>query len=243
MRTLKEISQNPSLAKNSPLAKKTIYNNLNEKIVKDIFLQLTVLCYFYSKYKFNHGEPSINYINFSPSSVNFVFQDIHIVSKIKLVLCPSTHSSITYNNTRYYYYKDKDLKDTIYIENKDIGLDEQNYSGDYNKHRIVYYKIGNCSAKFLESKTYSGNTNFQSFDFIIFFASLITDKYYFDSFKENPKLLYIWKKLWKKDEYDRIMKDLKSIQRNNFLNVFNVVKKYYVREDALQFSAGCLYDL
>ena len=92
---------NPSLAKSSPLARSTVHNVLNEKIMRDIFIQLILLCYFFSRYRYSHGEPSINYINFSPHKANFTFQGIKVSSQITLNISPSTKSSIDYKDTRY----------------------------------------------------------------------------------------------------------------------------------------------
>ena len=106
MKTLREISLNPALSKSSPLAKTTVHNILNEKIMRDIFTQLILLCYFYSKFDFNHGEPSINYINFSPYKANFVFQNINVKSQVTLTISPSTKSSVSYDGKRYHSFKD-----------------------------------------------------------------------------------------------------------------------------------------
>ena len=56
-------------------------------------------------------------------------------------------------------------------------------------------------------------------------------------------MMYIWKSLWKRDEYDKLFKDLSSVKRNNFHTIFNIVKRYYMRVDALNFTMACLYDL
>ena len=77
----------------------------------------------------------------------------------------------------------------------------------------------------------------------MFFASLIVDKSYYVTFKENKKLMYIWKNLWKPDEYKGLMDNLSKLKKNNFHTIFSIVKNYFFRIDALKFSMGCLYDL
>lgn len=242
MKTLKELSMNPSLSKSSPLAKRSVNNILNEKITKDIFSQTVLLCYFYTKYNFSHGEPSLQYINFSSRRTNFVFQGININSPVTLSISPSTKSSIEYKNKRYHLYKDRDTFIDIPLESKDIGLDNSHYTGNYEDHRVVYYKIGNQSDKFLNLKNTGGKYFFPSFDCIMFLSSLFTDKSYQESMK-GTNLLYIWKNLWKDHEYDNLVSDLKKIDKNTFKNVFNVVKKYHMRSDTLEYCVGCLHSI
>jgi len=242
MKTLREISLNPVLSKNSPLAKQSIINTLNNKIVKDIFIQLTLLCYFLSQFEFSHGEPSINYITFSPQSCNFIFQKINVRSKISLLICPSTKSSITYNKNRVFYSKNITINTQDVFEHMDVGLDKDNYSGNYEKHRIIYRKIGNKYKNFLNLYSNEGKY-IKSFDFVIFFTSLIADKSYFEPFKEEEKLMYIWKNIWHPRDYENVISDVLKIKKNNFLNIYDVVKKYLFREDALDFAMKSLYDL
>jgi hypothetical protein len=240
MKTLKEISLNPSLSKSSPLAKTTVHNILNEKIMRDIFMQLILLCYFYSKYKFSHGEPSINYLNFSPYKANFTFQGIKVNSQITLNISPSTKSSVCYDDIRYGLRKTTEIFNELPIESKDIGLDNLYWSGDYEKHRIEYYKIGNQSEKFRRSLT-NGYYFYPSFDCIMFLSSLVSDKSFYEAFRDS-KYLSIWKNLWKPEEYDSLMKKLIA-SKSDFDSIFNIVKNYHMRKNTLQYCMGCLVSL
>jgi len=240
MKTLKEITMNPSLAKSSPLARTTVHNVLTEKIMKDIFVQLVLLCYFYKRYKFSHGEPSIHYINFSPYKANFTFQGIKVNSQITLNISPSTKSSIDYKDVRYSLNKTTKIFLDLPIESKDIGLDNLYYSGEYEKHRIEYYKIGNQSQKFKQNNI-NGNYFFESFDCIMFLSSLVSDKSFYDTFKDS-KFLSIWKNLWKSEEYDSLMKKL-LVSKSNFDSIFDVVKNYHMRKDSLKYCMGCILSL
>ena len=241
MKTLREISLSPTLSNNSPLAKKSVINRLNDKIVKDIFIQLTLFLFFLSKFEFSHGEPSTNYITFCPHSCNYIFQNINVKSKIGLSICPSTKSSITYKKSRVFYSKNGQLNSNDVYENRDVGLDNNNYTGKYEDHRIIYNKIGNKYKNLLNLYCDEGKY-IKSFDFIMFFTSLIADKSYFDSFREDKKMMYIWNNMWYKDQ-EKLMKELKRLEKNNFINVFDIVKKYYFRDDALDFAMKSLYEL
>lgn len=242
MKTLREIALNPILSKNSPLAKKSIINSLSEKIVKDIFIQLTLMMFFLSKYEFSHGEPSLNYITFSPHGCNFIFQKINVISKIGLLVCPSSKSSITYKKERVFYSKNNIIHTTDVFENRDVSLDNKNYTGDYQNHRVIYNKIGNKFKNFIDLYCNEGKY-VKSFDFVMFFTSLVADPSYFDSFKDQTNLMYTWKSIWRQEDYESLMKDLQKVRKNSFMNIFDIVKKYYFREDALEFSLKTLYDL
>jgi len=240
MKTLKEITMNPSLAKSSPLARSTVHNVLNEKIMRDIFIQLVLLCYFFSRYRYSHGEPSINYINFSPRKANFAFQGIKVSSQITLNISPSTKSSIDYKDRRYGLNKTDRKYLDLPIESKDIGLDNLYYSGEYENHRIEYYKIGNQYQKYKELMV-NGNYLFESFDCIMFLSSLMSDTSFYDTFKDS-KFLSIWKNLWKIEEYDSLMKNL-TTSKSSFSEIFNIVKNYHIRQDALKYCVGCIMSL
>jgi len=193
MKTLKEISLNPSLSKSSPLARTIVHNILNEKIMKDIFVQLTMLCYFYSKYKFSHGEPSISDINFSPYKAFFTFQGIKVNSQITLNISPSKKSSVNYKDKRYSLCKTNDIILDLPIESKDIGLDNLYFSGEYEKHRIEDYKIGNQSERFRKG-IINGRYFYDSFDYIMFLSSLISDKSFYETFKDSN--IYLFGKIY-----------------------------------------------
>jgi len=240
MKTLKEITLNPSLAKSSPLARTTVHNVLTEKIMKDIFTQLVMLCHFYSRYRYSHGEPSIHYVNFSPRKANFVFQGIKVNSQITLNISPSTKSSIEYKGIRYGLNKTPKKFLDVPVESRDVGLDNLYYCGDYEKHRIEYYKIGNQSEKFKQG-TINSCYFFESFDCIMFLSSLVSDKSFFETF-EDSKFFSIWRNLWKPEEYDSLMSKLTK-SKSNFDSIFDVVKNYHIRKDALKYCMGCILNL
>ena len=242
MKTLRELSKNPILSKQSPLAAQYSINVLDKKIVKDIYIQMTLMLFFLSKFEFTHGEPSIRYITFSPTNCNFIFKNVHVKSKVGLIICPSTKSAITYNNIRYFYGTNKSPNSDEIYENRKVLLDNRSYNGDYKKHRVIYNKIGNRYENLIELYTRHGKY-IKSFDFVVFFTSLIADKSFYDAFKDDEKLSYIWKSLWEKSDYLKVMIDMKRLKCNDFSSITNLVKKYYFRDDALEFGLNSLYDL
>ena len=78
-------------------------------------------------------------------------------------------------------------------------------------------------------------------DCVMFLSSLMTDTSFYDTFKDS-KFLSIWKNLWKREEYDSLMKNL-TTSKSSFTNVFNVVKNYHIRQDALKYCVGCIMSL
>ena len=179
-------------------------------------------------------------MNFSPYKANFTFQGIKVNSQITLNISPSTKSSIDYNNVRYSLYKENKVFVDIPLESKDIGLDNLYYSGEYERHRVEYYKIGNQSEKFKQSLI-NGNYFFESFDCIMFLSSLVSDKSFYDTFKDS-KYLSIWRNFWKPEEYDSLMKKLLK-SKSNFTSIFDIVKNYHMRKDSLKYCMGCILSL
>tara|TARA_R110002110_G_scaffold347315_1_gene557469 strand:+ start:281 stop:514 length:234 start_codon:yes stop_codon:yes gene_type:complete len=70
----------------------------------------------------------------------------------------------------------------------------------------------------------------------MFFTALISDRYFYRTVKKHGKIMQLWKSLWKDEEYKLIMKDINNNDTNNYENIFNIVKKYHLREDALAFA-------
>lgn len=233
MKTLREVSMNPLLSKSSPLAKQTVHNNINDKIMREIFTQLSLLCYFYSNVKFNHGEPSIGYINFCSKKANFIYQNKAVKSAVTLLISPSTKSCISWNGKRFHCNR-SDIK---YVdepfENRDVEVCGDKYLGSYEQHRREFVKIGNQADKFLEMRNEYGYYGIESFDYVMFLSSLIVDRAFYETFKESEDLMEIWRSVWKKEEYNDVIKEFGKIQKNNFTNVFNVVKKYYFNKNIL----------
>jgi hypothetical protein len=66
-------------------------------------------------------------------------------------------------------------------------------------------------------------------------VSLIKNKYFYETFKTSPELYLSWKLLWKTGEFDDLMRDIENMKKNNYVNIFNTIKKYHIRFDALNY--------
>lgn len=231
--SIKDISTLKHLTNTSPLARKTIYNPISKDIIATIFKQTALLCHFYSKYKFSHGEPSITYISLNPLTTRFTYSNIHVDSPIKVSVSPSMYSSIVYRNTRFALRKNTDKYIKTY-ENRDVNIIGSKYSGDYKNHRVIYIKIGNKSEQFLKNLS-NGYCEIRSFDFVMFISSLMVNRQFMTSFKDCP-YVDIWKNIWRACDYHDLSVALSAIKTNSFKNVFDVVKQYYFRVDSLEYA-------
>jgi hypothetical protein len=202
--------------------------------MESLFKQTLLNCHFLSSFKFSHGEPSIQHISLFEEKVNYSFQGVKVSSEILLTLQPSVKSSITYKNKRYHHEKYKKNYTEPLVECRDVKLNHVQFSGNFEDHKIYYYKIGHQSEKFLVH--ISTGYYQKSFDYVMFLASLVSESTFYDHFKDSP-YLYIWRDLWKKEEYDLLMEELRKLKGKTFFNsLFGVIRKYYIREDALEFS-------
>ena len=61
------------------------------------------------------------------------------------------------------------------------------------------------------------------------------ENYFYDSVKKDNELNLIWKKLWLEDEIEFLEKDIKTCKENNFDMIFNIVRKYHIRVDILDY--------
>ena len=228
--SIKDISRLNHLTNSSPLARKTVCNPISKTTTASIFKQVALLCHFYSMYQFSHGEPSITYICFTPISTKFTYNGKDVKSSVRVSISPSVYSSLVYDGTRFAHRKHAHRYLKTY-ENKDVGIEGDKYSGSYENHRVVYVKIGNRSEQFLKNIV-NGYCELKVFDFVMFVSSLMANQQFMASFEDCP-YINIWKSIWRTEDYAKLMADLSRIRTNSFRNVFDVVKGYYFRIDAL----------
>lgn len=234
--------------------------NYNNKTNSKKILYLIVLYFkFFSNYYYSHNNPSIKSLKFDLETftINVNSKIIHIPFRIYIE--PSEYSSITIFNKdkakRYFY--NNSIQYNIYtlpFENIDIDINGSKnyndkklnieYSLGYLEKRLIFYKIGNRYKDFLNIKLYSGIPLVsKSFDIVIFFVSLLLEKKYYEKFVLNYGLVKVWKGLWKNDDYPFLIKDLEILRNKNineFNNIYNIIKKYYIRFDALEYLYNSL---
>ena len=113
-------------------------------------------------------------------------------------------------------------------------MNNTNYPEHYDNSRIYSYKIGNQIENFTKLRNFYGvPICHDSFDFVLFLTCLVINNnfIYFNQCKEYQ----IWKGLWMKEEYPILTEDLKKISVNNYKNIINILKKYHIRFDAVEY--------
>jgi hypothetical protein len=120
----------------------------------------------------------------------------------------------------------------------DVNLINENDSKLYEDMRVVYVKIGNKSKQFIKNLL-NGYCDIKTFDFVMFTSSLVANKQFMESFKHCP-YINIWKNIWRREDYDELYSKLSTVTTNCFDTIFDIVKDYYFREDALEYTMSKL---
>lgn len=244
---LKELSGNPLFSIfHSPNRdiEKFRNNGVSKIVVLAILKQLIMTFKVMGKYHFIHSKPGKEYYNFIPEPITINKETF----PLKFILRCHPYSSITYQDKRFYCSSIGNFHHHgVPLESFDVDVngsnsycDNKNFSREYNSKRILFYKIGKRSEVFLKMRNQYGiPICYHSFDFVMFLISLIIQEefYVFKEMKEYK----LWKGLWKLDEYSSLESKLFSLENNNFDTIFDVVKNYHIRFDALQFFYSSLY--
>lgn len=213
-------------------------NGVSKIIILTILKQLTMTFKIMSKYKFIHSRPEKDFYYFIPEPVTINKETY----PLKLIIQCHDYCSVSYQDKRFFCSNIINFYNHgIPIESFDIDINGSDsfcnssiFSEEYNSKRIIFYKIGKKSQLFLKVRNFYGiPICYQSFDFVMFLISLVTQSefYYFREMKEYK----YWKNLWKQSEYSSLEKELFSLDSNCFESVFNIVKKYHIRFDALEY--------
>ena len=232
----------------------SIPNHLEKETCKKILIQIIIFFKFFSNYYFLHNEPSIEFLKFDIELINFTIDSKIVISPLTVYIEPSPYSSISlftkdsvkrFFNQNNYYKEISDLPfedyDIDFNGSKNYNINKLNieYVEGYLEKRIFFYKIGNKAEDFLEMRRHKGiPVASKSFDIVCFLVSLLLNQKYYENYIKNYRSLIIWKGLWKKEDYEELMQDLENWRgnkNNNFQLVFLIVKKYYIRFDALEY--------
>lgn len=235
-----------------------LQNFLKIDITRDILICLIIFYKFFSLDAFCHNEPCVKFLKFNTGFNNFIFEKREFYIPFLFTVEMSKYSAINYKNCRYFNRDitnkqewksvpveglDVDINGTKNYKKIDFGIP---YNSEFNNHRILFYKVGNRSKDFIYARRKLGLALFyHSFDLICFIVSLLLEKCYSFLFFTDYKLINLWKGLWKRDEYIKINNEINEIRQqrlkknskveNNFETIFQIVKKYYIRIDALEY--------
>lgn len=222
------------------------FNNINKErklSLGTISFIIKQLIYFLKKmepFHLIHGRPSINFISYSNEKTT-IMDEVHT---IRLFFDLSPDSSINYDGHRYSHNGDNKIvnyglpleKIDVHINGSLSFSEHMKINKNYDKYSILFYKIGKKSEIFNKTRNnYGIPLCNNSFDFVCFMVSLIKNKHFYETFKTSPELYLSWKLLWKSGEFDDLMRDIENIKKNNYVNIFNTIKKYHIRFDALNY--------
>ena len=219
--------------------------HLSKNIVLSITKQLVYYLHTLHKHYFIHGEPSIKYFSFL-NEKSMIFGETHI---LKLIIDSSPFSSINYENKRFFFCEERVKnfglpleKLEVFINGSKNYLDHSDINQEYDKISILFYKIGNKSQNFIKLRNnYGIPFCYKSFDFVCFMISLIKNKYFYKSFSELEEIFNIWKNLWIVEDFENLMLDIEKMRKNNFENILEIIKKYHIRFDALDYFYNNLF--
>lgn len=242
----------------SPLAQKRVTPNFTKEAVKDILFQVTLSLKFYSNLYFTHNYLDYTYLKFSNSVYHVQLQKEYIFP-FKCVILPSQYSSICiYDSKKDWWGRFNYSEISPSVNNfeklpfEDFIIEmngTQNYYNDtyeylpkkeaeyYMKYRIYFYRIKDMSHYFIRMRRYYGSVwGLNSFDIVCLFSSLMTVKYFSNTVTEDEHLKRVWLGLWRRDEAHQIT-DLLVKQKRPLLfdDVYKILKKFYIRFDALNY--------
>jgi hypothetical protein len=226
----------------SPSKKNSV---INRDIVKSILQQIILFYMFYDKFYFCHNEASIEFLKFNSELNNIEYEGKEIIAPLKVFIIPSGYSSISLYNSdndiwsRYYYQEKNNILQCHNIVEDWYVTIEKNRKivwDDYKNKKIIFYRLGRNAEKFIFARRNLGTPIlYQSFDIICFICSLMAENYFSENIKNDKNLNLIWKNLWLEEDFSSLEKELKKLKNNNFNNIFNILKNYYIRSDALTY--------
>ena len=231
---------------------------LSRTVIKDIITQLVIFFKLFSSFYFCHNEGSINFLKFSSEYINLNLGKHEYSSSIKVYVTPSCYSSISiYNRSKnlwarysynscdkYYHYYPYEKIDIDFNSSKNYNSKKFKipYSENYLENRIIFYKIGKRSDDFIFiRRNYGSPVGSKSFDIACFIVSLLLEDYFLYVFEEDEFYLKLWEGMWKKDEKDKIWNEIKNQEDNNFEIVYNILIKYHIRFDLLDYLYNYIF--
>ena len=243
---MKILSQNPYFSGvRSPMENEKV-EIIKEKTCFQIIIQLLYLCRTLKKFNFIHSEPTIKFISYVEKTNTFNLCDKEFTTPFVLIMECCCSSSISQQGMRYcnntgrnFYYQGLPVeKLDVFISPTENFTQNEFNCKEYSKARCHYYLIGNRLRGF-RNYMESGIPVFSdSLQIICFIISYLVDPIFFSGFSNSKTGMTIWRGLWRREDYNLLMYDigqLRETRKNNIDSIFNIVKKYYIRMDALDY--------
>jgi hypothetical protein len=263
------IKKNKSyITSSSPTANGSVHK-INKNTCVNIVKQLISILSFLSDYHFNHGDPSIKYINFESKKEDetekIEIKDVVYDINLKLTIKPSMYSSISYKSDKGIYYNfrycssnSSPIFNNLPIESffiyllpsstNDKRMKENHfvksdipYIEEYSERRYFVYKIGRKSSDFKKVFKDNGIPIFcKSFNFVCFLVSLLKETFFYESFFRNKSLQNIWNNVWSPSDSSFILERLKDDTENTFEVIFDFMTEVYIRMDIQEYFLEAL---
>jgi len=238
------------------LSTEEFLKNTTEKTVKSIFFQIILSLKFFSTLFFTHNELDHSKLRFSNKEFNIVYQSVKFISPFRCFIFPSKFSSISIYNSkkdwwgRFFYNGRESIPERLPFEDYLIEMNgsKSYYNSsteldfvpsflreNYINSRICFYRLGDNFSLFLDIRRNRGYVwALNSFDVITCFCSLFSLSHFSDFILKDEDLRRIWYGLWRREEAEKITKLL--IGKNLLFNdVCKILKKFYIRFDALTY--------
>lgn len=242
------------------------YTELKSEITRTIITQLLVTLLELSKINFSHGTPSIHGLVFDKNPVSYIYDGFHVNGPITLQISDLWNSSATFNRIHFF---PKNLKSSMYIE-KNMFVPEiatrtvtmahcddntnEVPSNICDPQSTTLYRLTNSTIDIYTAMRHIGFPLYVgSFDFYCFMVSLMCDKSFFDSVKNDPKLYRLWSMMWLSEDLNRIeqlIKDSHEIEvRNEHWQIpsngssntaVNIIRGAWLRCDIIQYIWGLI---
>lgn len=219
---IKELLENDIVCKNGII---------KEKNVKSIILQIYYYLEILSKYYFCHNNLDINHLKFSSELTKIEIDENKFSSFLKVYLEPSFFSNISlYDHEKNLWYRYFFSEEEII---KNISLPIESFFYSYiEEEKILFYKIGMYKKNFINYRiNYGVPLMINSFDMVCILSSLYIEK----SLKENIIKSKVWKNIWRPSEYNSVCQDLDKIKDNDFQNIYNIITKYFIRINLMNY--------
>ena len=230
----------------SPVSSQKIEKSfLSKKIVKDILKQGVLIFNLFKKENIFHNSPTSEFYSFSKNSSSFKQKEKEYYFSFTINFSFSSLSAIKVKDCYYLYNNNPKLINTGFpLEKIDIDINGsfslEKTDNIYFKRKIYFFKL---------SENYDQNVFIfkHSYNFVFFLISLLLNSSYFEVFKSlETDYHFLFKSIWKEEEYDSVIENLeimRSEKKFSYNDIFEFLKKYYIRVDSLEYFSNYIFNI
>lgn len=212
-------------------------STIDPAYTRGILYHLLATLHALSYYNFTSGNPTISSLIFTREPLNYVYDGVHVVSPVTILLCSLKDAGITLQSDNSgpvrLYHRSTDLS----LSMDQLGTNTlfeivtqtiPNFSNKEDIQRRTWYRFSDeDKIKFFAQLRNMGAPLFpSSFDVYGFITSLMTYEPFYHSLKINNDLNKLWIDLWDPTELTVIENRIKRYHKNNELaeNLHDIVE-------------------